>query len=273
MISRMTLAELGTTLDWAAAEGWNPGQDDAAAFLATDPDGFFMAKRDGVPVAAISVVNHAPDFAFLGLYLCHPDWRGQGIAHDLWTHALAHAGPRTVGLDGVTAQQTNYARSGFRPVGETLVLRGTLPVGGGPARLARPDDLAQMLALDLQATGHHRTRFLTSWTSASPSRKTVVLADSGGVIGFATARLCRTGCKIGPVIAPDTEVAMRLIHGAAAQFGATDLSLAVPAVNTGLYTRLVALGFTELFRTARMYRGPAPLGAAGLQVAATLELG
>ena len=27
-----TLAELETVLDWAAAEGWNPGIDDAVAF-------------------------------------------------------------------------------------------------------------------------------------------------------------------------------------------------------------------------------------------------
>ena len=35
----MTLADLAMVLDWAAAEGWNPGLDDAAAFLAADPEG------------------------------------------------------------------------------------------------------------------------------------------------------------------------------------------------------------------------------------------
>ncbi|MCB1350353.1 MAG: GNAT family N-acetyltransferase, partial [Maritimibacter sp.] len=80
--------EIGTVLDWAAAEGWNPGLDDAAAFFAADPEGFFVTERDGAPVAAISVVNHAPDMAFLGLYLCRPEWRGQGIGFALWQHAL-----------------------------------------------------------------------------------------------------------------------------------------------------------------------------------------
>lgn len=88
--------DLSRVLDWAADEGWNPGLDDAAAFLASDPEGFFVTEADGAPVAAISVVNHSPDFAFLGLYLCQPAWRGRGIGLRLWTHALTHAG----GADG-----------------------------------------------------------------------------------------------------------------------------------------------------------------------------
>jgi hypothetical protein len=32
----------------------------------------------------------------------------------MWNAAIAHAGPRVIGLDGVVAQQQNYARSGFK---------------------------------------------------------------------------------------------------------------------------------------------------------------
>lgn len=104
-----SIAEVKMMLDWAAGEGWNPGLDDASVFHATDPEGFFIAERDGTPVASISVVNHTDDFAFLGFYICRPECRGQGIGLGLWHHALAHAGPRTVGLDGVAAQEANYA--------------------------------------------------------------------------------------------------------------------------------------------------------------------
>ena len=43
----MTPDDLRTVLDWAAAEGWNPGHDDATAFHAADPEGFFVAEEDG----------------------------------------------------------------------------------------------------------------------------------------------------------------------------------------------------------------------------------
>jgi GNAT superfamily N-acetyltransferase len=273
MIRCMTMADLGTVLNWAAEEGWNPGLDDAAAFLATDPEGFFVAIRDGAPVAAISVVNHAPDFAFLGLYLCRPEWRGKGIAFDLWTHALTHAGARTIGLDGVAAQQANYARSGFQTAGATLVLRGNLPLAPSTARVAEPEDLSELVALDFRANGQHRTGFMTTWVTARPSRRTVVLGDRGSITGFATARLCRSGCKIGPVVAPDASSAMALIQGAAFVLGATDLTLAIPDTNSPLHTRLERLGFGEVFRTARMYRGKAPAVTMAEQAVATLELG
>ena len=68
--------EIALMLDWAAAEGWNPGLEDAAAFVAADPEGFFVAEVAGEVVAAISVVHHGADHAFLGLYLCRPDHRG-----------------------------------------------------------------------------------------------------------------------------------------------------------------------------------------------------
>ena len=71
----MSLDELRVVLDWAAEEGWNPGLDDAEAFHAADPEGFFLAIDKGTPVAAISVVNHSDNFAFLGLYLCRPEYR------------------------------------------------------------------------------------------------------------------------------------------------------------------------------------------------------
>src|SRR5262245_49128429 len=39
-IRTMSRAELGLALDWAAAEGWNPGLDDATPFHVADPAGF-----------------------------------------------------------------------------------------------------------------------------------------------------------------------------------------------------------------------------------------
>lgn len=97
----MGMQDLSLTLDWAADKAWNPGLDDAGPFRAADPQGFFSRRVDGVTVSAISVVNHSPDFSFLGFYLCRPEWRGQGHGMAIWRHALLHAGARTVGLDGV----------------------------------------------------------------------------------------------------------------------------------------------------------------------------
>ena len=109
----MTRAELDLAVEWAAAEGWNPGLSDAEAFWAADPGGFWIAVLGDEPVACISVVRHSDAFGFLGFYICRPEHRGQGHGHALWQAAIAHLGDRCIGLDGVLAQQENYRRSGF----------------------------------------------------------------------------------------------------------------------------------------------------------------
>ena len=274
MIRRASHADLDAVLGWAAAEGWNPGLDDAAAFHAADPEGFFLAEDEGRPVAAISVVNHSDRFAFLGLYLCLPEFRGRGMGFSLWQHALGHAGDRTVGLDGVAAQEANYARSGFLRTGATCRFEGPAPAPGpGGTRPATPADREALARLDRGASGIDRPQFLTAWTAPAPTRRSLVLEREGRIQGLATARLCREGCKVGPVIAPDPETARALIGAAAASLGAARVIVDLPDRQTALIAALRAAGFAPTFETARMYKGMPPATDGTLFAIATMELG
>src|SRR5206468_7373287 len=53
-------------------------------------------------------------FAFLGFYIVRAGFRGAGHGVHIWNAAIAHAGSRVIGLDGVVAQQDNYRKSGFQ---------------------------------------------------------------------------------------------------------------------------------------------------------------
>ena len=105
--------EISIAVNWAAAEGWNPGLADEACFGAADPQGFFIGELEGAPAATVSCVNYGASFAFLGFYIVREDLRGRGYGLRIWNAAIAHAGPRVIGLDGVVAQQQNYRISGF----------------------------------------------------------------------------------------------------------------------------------------------------------------
>lgn len=270
----MTPSDLSAVLDWAGDEGWNPGLDDAAAFHAADPGGFFLAADGDTPVAAISVVNHTENFAFLGLYLCRPDYRGQGIGLALWRHALAHAGGRTVGLDGVPAQQDNYKASGFDPAGATTRYTGTVPARANRAlRPVRQDEIAGLIALEADASGVDKTRFLREWFSDTANRKTVVMDQQGQISGVATYRRCRNGYKIGPMIAPDVATATGLITGVAALAGGAEMSIDLPSGTPALDQTCLDLGMTPGFSTARMYKGQPPVAGRGIYCPSTLELG
>lgn len=71
---------LGLTIDLAANEGWNPGLHDADAFWAADPGGFFAVETGDEVIGTFSVERYGDDFAFGGLYVIRPGWRGEGWA-------------------------------------------------------------------------------------------------------------------------------------------------------------------------------------------------
>ena len=159
----MSQPDLELVLSWAAEEGWNPGIADASAFYAADPEGFFLTRVNGQPVAAISVVNHDDHNAFLGLYICHPDWRAKGLGFATWQFALQHAGNRSVGLDGVPEQEPNYRASGFVKTGSSLRHEGRVEAAvSANVRAMSSGDLGALTALDQQANGFARSRFLRS---------------------------------------------------------------------------------------------------------------
>jgi hypothetical protein len=60
VLRRMTQADLALALEWAAAEGWNPGLHDAHCFYAADPEGFFLGELDGAPIGCVSAIRYGP---------------------------------------------------------------------------------------------------------------------------------------------------------------------------------------------------------------------
>ncbi|MEO1024649.1 MAG: GNAT family N-acetyltransferase [Pseudomonadota bacterium] len=264
-----TLEDVRLILDWAADEGWNPGVEDADAFFATDPEGFFVARLDGLPIASISVVNHSDTFAFLGLYIVRPEHRGRGIGFRLWEHALAHAGDRVIGLDGVAEQQANYAKSGFTTAGSTARFTGHVPQmdRGEMLPFATAADIDRAIDWEADVTGFRKETFLRGWLRASENRTTLIANG-----GFCTVRTCRDGVKVGPLLARHHDTALDLI-AAAAKFTQCPLTIDVPVSSTQLRELCIGLGLKSSFETARMYLGTAKPIEAEYYAVSTLELG
>jgi len=273
IIRRMALSDLEMVLGWAKDEGWNPGLSDAAAFFASDLDGFFLAEVDGNPAAAISVVNHDEEYAFLGLYICRAQFRGQGIGRALWVEALKHAENRSVILEGVLAQQENYARSGFRLLGQTVRYEGKIDDTQSEADVATLADQPVLANLDHKALGYRRPAFSNVWFKPTVDRQTMVLRKGSQPTAYATFRRCANGTKIGPLFASTEAEARRLL--AAHPFDRTEaLFIDVPTSCTLLTRLLKDAGFLPVFETAQMVLGDAArCDLPAYSAVATLELG
>jgi hypothetical protein len=241
-----------------------------------DRRGFLIGEFDGVPAATVSCVNYGTNFSFLGFYLVRPDLRGRGYGLRMWKQAIAHAGRRVVGLDGVVAQQENYRKSRFE------FAYANIRYGGAVIAPDRPQadvidltkiPLAMVEAYDATVFPAPRTAFLRAWINA-PGHVGCARVRDGRLAGFGVIRPCRTGYKIGPLAADDRATAEIVLSALVANVGGGHIFLDIPSINRDAIALAEDLGLAPVFETARMYTGAVlPLQLDRLFAVTTFELG
>jgi hypothetical protein len=259
-IRTMRRDEISLAIDWAAAEGWNPGVVDADCFASVDPDGFLIAELDGAPAATISCVNYDARFSFLGFYIVRADLRGKGYGLRIWNAAIAHSPGRVIGLDGVTAQQENYRKSGFQLAYANVRYGGAVTASDAPrADIVALSDVpfAAVDADDATVFPAPRSAFLRTWIG-SPGHIGCAVMREGRLSSWGVIRPCRVGFKVGPLVADDRAGAAAVLSALIAKVGGGQIFLDVPGVNREAASLARDFGLAPVFETARMYTGAIP---------------
>ena len=259
-IRPMTENEFQTAVDWAAAEGWNPGLHDAALFFAADPHGFLAGFLDGQLIATISAVRYGQRFGFVGFYIVKPEFRGRGYGWKLWQAAMERLTGCNVGLDGVLAQQDNYKKSRFHLAYRNIRYQAQLA-----ARMKKNSNVVDLINLPFETIVDYDSRcfftsrpeFLRPWIAQPAGRALACLSD-GQLQGYGVIRQCRSGCKVGPLFADDPAIADRIFLALAAYAENQPVFLDVPEPNSAAVALAEQYKMQPVFQTARMYTGPAP---------------
>ena len=271
----MRPVEISIAVNWAAAEGWNPGFADDACFAEADPQGFLIGELEDAPAATVSCVKYGSSFAFVGFYVVRKDLRGRGYGLRIWNAAMAHAGPRVVGLDAVVAQQQNYSMSGFERTHANVRYGGTVAAPDSPRCVMALAEvpLAIVEAYDATVFPAPRAAFLRAWIG-SPGHVGRALIRDGRLAGWGVIRPCRKGRKIGPLVADDRSAAELVLSALLASVGGSEIFLDVPSPNNEAVALAEDLGLAPVFETARMYKGAIPpLRLERVFGITTLELG
>ena len=278
-IRRMRREELDQVVQWAQAEGWNPGMHDAGTYYAVDPEGFLLGVLDGQPIGAISAVRHTPHFGFVGFYLVVPTHRGKSFGLKLWHAAMARLAETVSGLDGVLARERDYAQSGYVKHWQNIRYEGRClsamdePIVGSVRRMGAAD-LPEVMALDSRVFPAQRQTFLRGWLE-QPGSVSLGLYEEGAWQGFGVIRPARHGVRIGPLQAPDGRRAQVLVQALmATQAPGTPVQIDVPDANSAAVQLAERLGMRQVFQTVRMYRGtPLAVDLSQLFGVASFELG
>ena len=253
-IRRMDRSDADFAIRLAAAEGWNPGLNDADCFYNTDPAGFFIGELDGEPVGCISAVSYDDHFGFIGLYVVKPEYRGRGFGIRLWNAALEYLGDRNIGLDGVIAQQDNYRKSGFGLAFRNVRYEGLAACSGKQDNIVALEMLPfeDVVRYDAAIFSVQRTEFLRRWIR-QPGSTALGYVEHGLLKGYGVIRPCLNGYKIGPVFADHESAAESLCQALSNRVPGKAIFLDVPEVNPAGIALAKRLAMHPVFETARMY--------------------
>jgi ribosomal protein S18 acetylase RimI-like enzyme len=276
-IRLMHRSEVDFAIELAAREGWNPGLHDAEYFYRTDPTGFFIGLVRDKPVGCISAVSYDATFAFIGLFIVVPEYRGKGFGRALWKTAMQHLSSHNIGLDGVVQQQANYCKSGFKLAYRNIRYQWIDFANAAPDKELLPLDklnLDELTNYDSKFFGAQRKRFLEGWSRMPDSRAFAALSD-GKLRGYGVSRRCRAGFKLGPLFADDEFIAEAILVELSRHVPAAEpIFLDVPEVNPAAIRLVDRYRMTKVFETARMYTGVPPhINLEGVFGVTTFELG
>jgi GNAT superfamily N-acetyltransferase len=236
-IRRLGPEDLRRCVALSVDRGWSPERAKwslllgcAEAFGVDAPDG--PVPSGGRLAGAVVLTRWGPDLASVGMMLVSARYARRGLGRALMEHVIGAAGDATVTLFATDMGRPLYEKLGFRPARRCVSFVGTFRPGraapggtpaqpgpGVPAEVIRPAtaaDLPSILAVDQAAFGADRGRVLTRLPGFA--EQLAVLENGRGISGYAAAwRNLSSSAIIGPVVAPDTEAAKRLIADLAAK--------------------------------------------------------
>lgn len=254
-IRRMHVDELKTAIAWAALEGWNPGLHDAETFYVADPNGFFVGEVNNETVAVGSAVVYDEHFAFCGLYIVNPEFRGQGYGIEL-THArLQYAKPRNVGIDGVVENISIYERIGYRLAYHNTRFQGTAVGTAFDAQAITPLSAVSFFEIetyDRQCFPAYRSDFLSAWIT-QPDAMALGFVENGRLLGYGVRRRCIEGHKIGPLFADNLHIAEQLFLALQQDIPGDAIFLDIAEINPAAEELALRHKMEAVFSTGRMY--------------------
>ena len=161
-------------------------------------------------------------------------------------------------MDGVFDMAPFYASGGFRLLYRDLRYEGEAAGTRDPAAIPLEDvPWPEIAAYDLAVSGIDRPDFMRRWIS-QPGGKGFAWKRDGALAGYGFLRPCRSGFKIGPLYADDTDTARRLLESLLSTIPGQPVSLDVPEVNTGALASVEERGWRQSFGCARMVNGAEP---------------
>ena len=200
----------------------------------------------------------------MGLFIVHPDFRGQGIGRKLWYLRRDLLLKRlkegaSIGMDGVVAMQPFYQKGGFEIAfrDERYKCIGKQTEVSQHISTITSSDFDAVLDYDISCFGFQRKRFLSNWLKI-PNSTSFKYTKGEQIQGYATIREVEEGFKIGPLFADSEKIAEELYKACLKSAVGQAVFLDIPTVNKEALALVKKYDAQYVFECARMYYGGMP---------------
>ena len=206
------LVELSASVDWDYDE------DEVGTLLSSSYKIFGHKNSDGKLVSSAAVILYDHKLASIGMVIVHSDYRGLGLGKEVMQNCMDCALDRSIMLIATADGQPLYEKLGFTVVDSVhkyLCDKYAPPNLKNISEISietfKEEQLEEVIELDEGAFGDKRSNFLRNRIQQS-NQCIVVKDENSRLIGFGLSVLGPVNMIIGPVVAPDYQIAQLIIH-------------------------------------------------------------
>jgi ribosomal protein S18 acetylase RimI-like enzyme len=245
----MTYEELGFAAECARTEGWRGETEQVfRTFFELDPEGCSIGEVDGSPIGVCIAVSYGV-CGFLGELIVLEEFRGRGFGRKLMEHSiryLRNSGCTSICLDGDEPATALYEKLGFEHFCKSLRFVGAIQGReSSRVRAMTHTDLQEVAAIDIEAFGADRTRYLVRRFELFPQLcKSMVLGNS--VAGYIMGQPGLGVISVGPwVVTTSAKSPVELLESIALEVGDRQLRIGVLESNANAVKRLRSISNLE----------------------------
>jgi predicted N-acetyltransferase YhbS len=236
-------------IELSASVGWDYDADEIGTVLSTGTI-FGHKTAEGKIVSSAAIIPYASKVASIGMVIVHQEYRGKGLAKGVTQTCIdTTAIDTTIMLIATEEGKPLYEGMGFQSVDrvDKFLCESFQPTSNNCEATIEnftPLDLNDIIRLDHSAFGDNRSRFLVN--RINQSEKCLVARNGkGDAIGYGMSISGPINRIIGPIVAPDAQIAACLVNQIAAR-DRVRLRIDVPSGNESFTLFLKKSGFHQV---------------------------
>lgn len=260
----MTRSDVPAGMRLKEIAGWNQSAEDWMRFLDASEGGCFVAEVGGKVRGTGTTIVYEKRFAWVGMVLVDPEYRGKGLGTKLLETAIAYlqdARIPCIKLDATPQGKPIYEKLGFQfeyEIERWILKRTVEAVAQAgknvPPNIVSGQDLEAILAEDREVFGADRSQLLKSLRQSAPEFTGAVWEDAM-LRGSAFGRRGSFADHLGPWMAKDKTAATQLLNSFIAHSRREVLLVDCLKSNTIAVDLLKSRGFEYSRPLSRMFLG------------------